>query len=131
MQLQGRADAAAVFISGLCLVHCLIWPVLLVAVPALAVVVAIPHSFHEIALMVAVPTSMVALGLGWRQHRRWLPTLLALPGLALLAVGEYAFHGAAIEPLFAVSGAAILVAAHGLNWLHSRAAVALGRLPVA
>ena len=72
---------AAMFASGLCLLHCLFLPALLVMMPALAVWTTLPESFHFWMLIIAVPISLMALYIGLRRHRNWMPIMIAMPGL--------------------------------------------------
>jgi hypothetical protein len=113
---QQTLDALAVAASGLCLVHCLVLPALLVLVPTLAAFVAVPETFHTVALIFAVPTSALAIAAGFRRHRQLQPTLLVLPGLALLASGALAAEAQWAETVMTVAGALLLSAGHALNW---------------
>jgi len=115
-----RYDTAAVIASGLCLVHCLLIPALMLLLPALAAWLAVPESFHLWMLAFALPSSALALYLGKRAHRRWTPIAIALPGLLALAAGALLFHGLAIETLLTVFGALGLTVAHILNGRYPR-----------
>ncbi|MFW1406273.1 MerC domain-containing protein, partial [Vibrio parahaemolyticus] len=58
--------------SVLCLIHCLVLPAILVALPVLATMLAVPESFHAVAFALALPTSVLAMTLGHRRHGlRW------------------------------------------------------------
>ncbi|MDJ0277462.1 MerC domain-containing protein [Sphingomonas sp. 2R-10] len=113
---QRLLDGFAVAASLLCLVHCLLLPLLLVALPVLATILIVPEAFHAIAFALAVPTSLVALGAGYRRHRRTLPAALALMGLALLGTGAFAVDGETVERIVTSIGGVVLAAAHLLNW---------------
>ncbi len=114
-QAQRWLDVAAMAGAALCLVHCLAVPMLLVAAPTLAGLELLPHEFHLIAFAFAVPTSAVALWLGWRRHQRVRPVLIAGVGLTLLGIGALGAHGTT-ETLLSLTGALLLGAGHGLNW---------------
>ncbi|MFC3710968.1 MerC domain-containing protein [Sphingoaurantiacus capsulatus] len=114
-QTQRWLDVAAITGAALCLAHCLAVPMLLVAVPTLAGLELLPHEFHLMAFAFAVPTSAVALWLGWRRHQRVRPVLVAGVGLALLGMGALGSDGTA-ETLLSLAGALLLGAGHGLNW---------------
>jgi hypothetical protein len=115
-QRQQWLDGAAMGASLLCLVHCLVLPVLIVAVPMLAAFLTLPESFHAIAFAVAVPTSAVALGLGFRRHRHPLPIAIAGIGLPLLGAGAFLPAGPWLEVGLSVTGALLLALGHGWNW---------------
>jgi hypothetical protein len=108
-------DLAAILGSGLCLAHCLLIPLGLLLLPAWAAWVAVPDSFHLWMLAFAVPSSLFALAVGQRRHRRWTPTAIAAPGLLALAAGVMLGHGLMLETLLTMCGALALCAAHILN----------------
>ena len=110
--------------SGLCLLHCLLLPALLVLVPSLGAWFMLPDSFHIWAVVIAVPTSIVSLVLGRRRHHRWAPTLLALPGLLGLIASVALATGLVMETAVTVAGAFLLAAAHLLNMRHANAVAA-------
>ncbi|SOB87275.1 MerC mercury resistance protein [Sphingomonas guangdongensis] len=109
-------DVVAIGASALCLLHCLALPAAILLLPALAVFLQVPESFHLAALAVAVPTSAVALGAGYRTHETAQAIGVALPGIALLAWGALMAQGVAAETGSTVAGALLLALAHVLNW---------------
>jgi MerC mercury resistance protein len=108
-------DALAISASSICLVHCLVLPVLLVMLPALAAFIALPESFHFWALVAGVPMSALAISIGFARHGRWSPVVLATTGLICLAAGELLCHGSPAEAGLAVLGSLQLGLAHALN----------------
>lgn len=115
VERQRLMDGVAIGASGLCLVHCLLMPALLLALPALGAYFALPEEFHFWALLVAVPTSVLALLFGFPQHRRLLPAIFAVTGLALLIAAEAVFHDSPLETWVTVPGSLLLAAGHILN----------------
>jgi hypothetical protein len=115
-QRQQWLDGAAMGASLLCLVHCMVLPALVVAVPMLAAFLTLPESFHALAFAFAVPTSALALGLGYRRHRHPLPLAIAAVGLPLLGAGAFLPTGPWLEMGLSVSGALLLALGHGWNW---------------
>ena len=118
--LQTRSDAAAIFVSGLCLLHCLVLPVIFVILPAGAVWVALPEQFHLWMLGIVMPVSLVAMYVGRQRHRSWRPSLIAAPALLALTVGAVLFHGLSVEIWFTVASAIALSGAHFLNRRYAR-----------
>lgn len=112
---QQLLDGLAIGASTLCLVHCFLLPALLVLVPTLAAFVSVPEEFHLAALAFAVPTSLIALGLGHRRHRRLQPTAIVAPGIGLLALGVLA-PAESLETMLTAIGALLLATGHLLNW---------------
>ncbi|WP_338445492.1 MerC domain-containing protein [Pelagerythrobacter marensis] len=117
---QRLFDGLAIGASAVCLVHCLVLPALLVLLPTLGAWLAFPESFHVGALAFAVPTSAFALAGGYRRHRRARPVLIALLGLALLALGALAAPDEVVETVLTVPGAIALAIGHALNWRLAR-----------
>lgn len=112
---QHWLDGLAIGASSLCLVHCIILPVALVMLPALGAFLMLPESFHFWGLVAAVPTSALALSIGYARHRRLFPAVLAISGLLFLGTAEFLFHGTRTEMLLAVLGSIQLGFAHALN----------------
>jgi hypothetical protein len=117
------ADLTGIVLSFTCLIHCLALPLLLLLAPALSRWIALPEEVHAAILLLALPAAAIAMRDGWRRHRRLAPTVLAVSGLALLALGLSAHEGwiAATDPeaadrLLTSAGALTLAAAHLANW---------------
>lgn len=112
---QQLLDTLAIGASTLCLLHCLLLPTLLVLVPTLTAFLSVPEEFHLAALAFAVPTSVIALGMGHRRHRRVQPAAIVAPGIGFLAIGLLA-PTAGLETMLSVIGALLLATGHALNW---------------
>src|SRR5882757_3461763 len=121
----GRLDSLGVLLSGICIVHCVALPLLLVALPFLGGSILGGHGFHEWLLLAVLPVSLVALGFGYRRHHDSHVLWLGGVGLALLAFATYG------HPLFGLSegwervisivGGVIHAAGHILNFRRTRA----------
>ena len=112
---QQWLDGLAIGASSLCLIHCLFLPLALILLPALGALLALPETFHFWGLVVAVPTSALAIGMGYAHHRLLLPAVLAVSGILFLGAAELLFHGTRIETLLAVLGSVQLAVAHAVN----------------
>lgn len=117
------ADLTGLVLSAACLIHCLALPLALVLAPALGPWIALPEGVHAAILFLVLPVAAMAMRDGWRQHRQWLPGMLAGAGIGLLALGLSAHEGwiAAADPeaadrLLTSAGAITLAAAHLVNW---------------
>lgn len=113
-------DALALAFSGLCLVHCLALPLLAAVLPLAASSIVTDERFHQWLLLGVVPTSVLALGWGWRRHRSRAVLWLGLVGLALIS---YAAFGQQLNNLpsfgergLTMLGAVLLGAAHLRNF---------------
>lgn len=109
-------DGAAVALSGLCLLHCLALPFVVAGVPFLAQF-AETHLHYQV-LVVVIPLSVLALGLGYRRHRNGRIVLAGALGMSLLVIGATVAHtelGIAADRFFTVTGSLVLAAAHFFN----------------
>ncbi len=109
-------DGLAVGASVLCLIHCLVLPILIAALPALAARLDLGEGFHLGVLAFALPISAVALGEGWRRHRGLTPLAVGAFGLMLLAAGLAFEDWVAVETGVTVAGSLLLAGAHVANW---------------
>lgn len=113
-------DALAIVFSGLCLLHCLALPVLVAVLPLAASGVVADERFHQWLLLGAVPTSVVALGWGWRRHRDRRVALMGAAGMifmVLAAIGiAFGWVDANAERVLTIVGAVLLALAHVRNY---------------
>jgi len=112
-------DRMAVGFSLLCLMHCLVVPLLLIILPSLATSLFASESVHLWLVYAIVPSSLFALGMGCRQHRRGLFILIGLSGLSLLILGilvEQFGWDHTLEQVFTASGAILIAFAHIFNF---------------
>lgn len=117
------ADLTGIVLSFTCLLHCLALPLALLLAPALSRWIALPEGIHAAILLLALPAAAIAMRDGWRRHRRLVPTILAVSGLGLLALGLSAHEGwieaadpEAADRLLTSLGALTLAAGHLVNW---------------
>lgn len=78
-------DSLAAGLSLLCAIHCLVMPVLMVALPILATSFLADANFHLWMLLLVVPFTTTALFLGCRKHRDQLVMACGATGLILLS----------------------------------------------
>ena len=109
-------DGAAVMLSVLCLLHCLALPLVVAGLPFLA-----QYSeghLHAQVLVVVLPLSTVALGLGFRRHRDLRILFGGILGMALLVAGATYAHtrlGLTADRVFTIAGSIVLGTAHFFN----------------
>jgi len=112
----GWLDGAAVTLSALCLVHCLALPFVVAGVPFLA-----QYSeghLHAQVLIIVLPLSVLALGLGYRRHSDVRILMAGALGMLLLVIGATVAHsqlGIVADRIFTISGSLTLATAHFLN----------------
>lgn len=114
----GKLDGLALTLSAICLVHCLALPVALSLAPTLAAGLIDHADFHKLMLIVALPASLLAFGIGCRRHRRLDVLVLGGLGLTMLVFAAYAAHAwhGALERYVTVAGGLILAFAHIQNF---------------
>ena len=114
-----KTDKAAIGLSLLCVVHCLVTPIAIVMFPALGATFLEGETFHYVLLFLVVPISLFSLGLGCRKHGHRDILLIGIFGLFLLSlillVGEETL-GEIGEKLSTVFGAVIVASAHFRNF---------------
>lgn len=91
VKVQRLLDQLAISASALCLMHCLITPFLLVAVPVLSSTFLAGEAFHRFMVIFVLPLSGIALYIGCRDHKD--SAVIALGGLGLIALVTIAFFG--------------------------------------
>lgn len=106
-------DGLAVGLSGLCVAHCLLMPLVFAGLPFLGVFSEIPL-VHQVLVGVAAPVSLFALvrSGGWRRAGL---RVMALVGLGLLSVAAFYVPAEAWETPLSVTGAALLATMHLFN----------------
>jgi MerC mercury resistance protein len=110
-----KADAVAVSLSGLCLVHCLALPVLGSILP-LTSAVAEAEWLHKALVMLAVPVALLAFANTRRTLARWIFGSVATLGSTLLVAGAFVEPWHAYETQLTVAGACCLAGAHLYRW---------------
>jgi len=111
-----RMDRFAIMLSGLCLVHCLVIPVVAILAPALtSMVLGTETVVHWIFLGLAVPTSCWALLRGFKRRHNRAALLTGLAGLALMFLGVSHLLDPSLEVPLTLVGVSMVVVAHMLN----------------
>ena len=119
-------DKLGAWTSALCVVHCLLTPVLLSFSAVLAHLLPAEEKVHRSLAMLVALFGTIALLYGFRRHRRKRVLLLMSSGL-LLIFGAAWFgdqlpaHGYEVAVTFA--GSSLMIAAHRLNHTFCRSCV--------
>ena len=116
-------DSLAVALSGVCAVHCLALPLVVVAYPLLGSWSMDEMLFHRLLLIVIIPVSLIALLLGYYTHRSRQVAVLGTLGIAILALVAVSGHdwlSMAGERLATTAGGLILASGHLINAVIAR-----------
>tara|TARA_Y100000022_G_scaffold53913_1_gene45796 strand:- start:14 stop:424 length:411 start_codon:yes stop_codon:yes gene_type:complete len=121
-QPQTYLDRAAMWLSGLCLVHCLALPLAVLLTPTLSQwLEATETTTHWILFGIAIPISVIALVQGYRRLRSVKTLLLGGIGLLLMLVAVSHVFGREMEVLLTVIGVTAVLFAHLRNLLGHQA----------
>jgi hypothetical protein len=117
-------DGVAIGISALCVLHCLLAPLAVLAFPIIGSSLWASHEFHAWLLVLILPSSALALYLGCRKHRSGTVLGLGLTGMAVLVIA--AVLGPAVlteigEVLVTGAGGTLLAISHVMNYRRCRA----------
>ena len=116
---KGWGDRAAICFSSLCILHCLLLPVLLVAYPIGILVTLSDEMFHQIMVSVALPLSLVSLYVGYGHHKQNQLIVFGSVGLGMLMLPLVVPHeliSETEETWLTVAGALIVCLAHVVNF---------------
>lgn len=118
MNSQLRSDKLAISLSLFCVAHCFFVPSFVILSSGLFVS-AIDNDFiHNLILFFAIPVSLYALTLGYKNHGALVYFLIGLVGLIVLfsavLIGDN-FYGETGERLLTLFGSVLVVFAHFKN----------------
>ncbi len=120
---NNRLDGLAVILSGTCMLHCLVLPLLVTLFPIVQGGFLEEQYFHLIMLVFILPTSLVALTIGCWKHKDRLTIVLGTVGLSTLVVTAlwgHSLFGLTGERIVTTVGGLTLAAAHIQNYLCCR-----------
>jgi len=108
-------DRWAIWLSGLCLVHCLASAVLLALASAAGGLLLAPW-IHEVGLTLAIAMGALALGRGMWTHGYMMPSAIGALGIGVMAGAITLPHdGSGGETFYTLVGVGLLALGHDLN----------------
>ncbi len=111
--IRGKLDRVGIFLSALCLLHCVLGLVL-VAGLGLGAGFFLNPAIHKFGLLLATLVAGVAIGVGAIRHRRPKPFVVAMMGLSFMGGALAVGHGAE-EAVLTMIGVGLVAAGHFLN----------------
>ena len=81
---HGWLDHLAIGMAAVCAVHCLLAPILIMALPIIATTFIVHQDFHLWMLFFVLPTTGVAIFMGCRNHKDRAVVALSAIGLSVL-----------------------------------------------
>lgn len=109
-------DLSGGILSTLCVLHCLLLPLVLTVFPMMGLRFLQDEWFHHVLLILVVPIALWSLGVGFRKHRKGRMLLLGGLGISCLVMAEVVGHRWGVESLMSIAGGLFLVSAHWLNY---------------
>lgn len=113
-------DKFGIILSGVCMVHCLVAPVIVTLLPILSLNVLSEHLlFHTLMLWLVLPTSCIALFLGCRKHKKMSILATGILGMSILVIAAIFGHdifGERSEKIVITIGGMIIALSHYLNF---------------
>jgi len=113
ISIRRRLDRAGIWLSGLCVLHCL---ASIVVVSALGIggQFFMAEEIHRVALVIAMVIAGVAIGWGALNHRRAAPFVVAMMGLTFMGGALAVPHGVH-EAVLTIIGVTLVSAGHILK----------------
>lgn len=112
-RIRGRLDRVGVFLSCLCLIHC-VAGLVLVAGMGLSATFLLDPAIHKGGLLVATIVAGIAIGVGAIRHRRAAPFVVAMTGLSFMGGALAVGHGFE-EAVLTIIGVILVATGHILN----------------
>jgi len=117
-------DRAGICVSALCLVQCLLLPIIVAGAPVLALPFFDSEIFHLLLLGLILPIGSIAFYLGYRVHASRVTVLLGAVGIGIVFVTAVFGHdhlSAMASALWTSLGGFFLITAHVMNLRNRRA----------
>ncbi|MFT5295454.1 MAG: hypothetical protein ACI87J_002403 [Colwellia sp.] len=117
--VQEYTDKFAIGLSMLCAIHCLLLPLLLIALPSISALQIENEAFHFWMLAAVIPTSLYALSIGCKKHQRYRLLSWGISGLILMLTAVFFGNdiaGESGEKILTLLGAILVVVAHWGNF---------------
>jgi hypothetical protein len=111
-------DRLGIALSALCLVHCIVLPLVIASGSVLALSAGAGEDFHQWLVWLIAPVAALAVLPGWRRHGRHRVIAGMMVGLGLISTGAFAGDtvlSTGAETLLTVCGGLMLVASHLVN----------------
>jgi len=117
--ISNFTDRLAISLSALCVMHCLLTPLLIVFLPSIIAVQLENEAFHRALLLMVIPTSVFSLLVGCKQHKHYRLLNIGLVGILFLVSATFMeglSNGELLEKVLTVIGACVLAVGHYLNF---------------
>ena len=114
LKAQMNSDKMAISLSAACVIHCLFAPTLIIFAYSFLSFSIESEIVHYIILILALPISVLALTLGYRNHKVLSFLITGIFGLSLMLLAVLLGEGTS-EKVLTVIGSSIVAYAHYRN----------------
>ena len=111
---QSTTDKVAISLSLVCIIHCFFAPSLIIFTYGFLSFSVENEFIHYVILILALPISILALSLGYRNHKNITFLLIGILGLSFL-VTAVLFGEGSLEKILTVIGSITIAYAHFRN----------------
>ena len=110
-------DKLGIILSGACLIHCTVLPMVLALLPFIGAHCQLDHKWHVILTACIVPVALLALVSGWTRHHVNKVLILGSIGLVLILGAPYLHDvvGHVCEEILSTLGGLTLISGHLMN----------------
>jgi hypothetical protein len=111
-------DKIGLTASVLCAIHCAFLPVILTILPIISIGFLMKGYIENVMIASSILIALISLGSAYKIHQKWLPLVLLLIGLTIIAI-VHLFLPENLEPFVLPVGGLTIAVAHYFNWRFS------------
>jgi hypothetical protein len=115
IKIENITDKMAITLSIACAIHCLAMPLLLLLLPNFVVLQLNNEAYHTAMVLIVLPTSVFALFMGCKQHKRYRLLFIGFVGLILLVLA-ISLGNEFWEKVLTLMGSAVIAGGHYWNY---------------
>jgi|TARA_B110000091_G_C13803718_1_gene471498 hypothetical protein len=115
MKIENVTDKLAITLSIACAIHCLALPLILLLLPSFVALQLNYEAFHTWMVIIVLPTSVYALFMGCKQHKRYKLLFIGFLGLILLVLA-LSIGNEYWEKVLTLVGSAVIAGGHYFNY---------------
>ncbi|MDX2369102.1 MAG: MerC domain-containing protein [Colwellia sp.] len=115
IKIENVTDKLAITLSIACAIHCLALPLILLLLPSFVALQLNYEAFHTWMVIIVLPTSVYALFMGCKQHKRYKSLFIGFLGLILLVLA-LSIGNEYWEKVLTLVGSSVIAGGHYWNY---------------
>lgn len=115
IKIENVTDKLAITLSIACAIHCLALPLILLLLPSFVALQLNYEAFHTWMVIIVLPTSVYALFMGCKQHKRYKLLFIGFLGLILLVLA-LSIGNEYWEKVLTLVGSSVIAGGHYWNY---------------